>query len=183
MNCPQETMVFPADIWNKYKRWCRLVILLHEGGEVVCKDILCEVGVRDVTDGAEIYRKLEPYKDMMKKMPRYQQKALLPDTKVIDTIKLDLSLKTCVIEILDTRKKFPLIKEIRDRRNDLFHMSDVQRNMSQQQFNHFWEQISQLLIDLGYNMNLLEDLKTEDHLSEQRKSRFEDIRPYIQGKI
>lgn len=176
-------MVFPEDIWSKYKRWFRLVILLHEGGEVVCEKILCEVGVKDVKDGAEIYRKLEPHQDNIKRMSRYQQKLLLPDSKIIDTMKLDLALKTFIIEILDTRDKFPLIKEIRERRNHLFHMSHFERDMSEEQFNHFWEQISQLLRDLGYNMNLLDDLKTEDHLSEQRKIRFEDIRPYLQGRI
>ena len=99
-----------TDIWNKYRKWCRLVILLHEGGEIVCKDILCKIGVTNVTDGVEIYQKLEPYKETIKKMRGYQKKVLLPDNKVIDTAKLDFALNTHIIEILDTGKKHLSIK-------------------------------------------------------------------------
>ena len=74
-----------TDIWNKYRKWCRLDVLLHEGGETVCKDILCEIGVKNVMDGVEIYQKLEPYKETIKKMYKYQQKVLLPDDKVTNT--------------------------------------------------------------------------------------------------
>lgn len=173
-----------TDIWNKYRKWCRLVILLHEGGETVCKDILCELGVPNVTDGVEIYQKLEPYKGAIKKMLRYQQIVLLPDdNKVTNTAKLDLALKTHIIEILDTKKKHLPIKKLRDMRNELFHMTDHQRDMTEEQFNKYWDQISQSLICLGYNMNLLTGLKTVDQLSERRKKIYEDIRPYIKGSI
>ena len=67
-------MVNLLDVWNKYRRWCRLVILLHEGGETVYKDTLYKIGVTDITDGAEIYRKLEPYKAEIKKMASFQKK-------------------------------------------------------------------------------------------------------------
>ena len=172
-----------TDIWNKYRKWCRLVILLHEGGEIVCKDILCKIGVTNVTDGVEIYQKLEPYKETIKKMRGYQKKVLLPDNKVIDTAKLDFALNTHIIEILDTGKKHLSIKELRDMRNELFHMPDHQRDMAEEQFNKYWDQISQVLICLGYNMNLLIGLKTVDHLSERRMKLVEDIRPYIKGSI
>ena len=55
--------------------------------------------------------------------------------------------------------------------------------MTEEQFNKYWDQISQSLICLGYNMNLLTGLKTVDQLSERRKKIYEDIRPYIEGSI
>ena len=172
-----------TDIWNKYRKWCRLVVLLHEDGETVCKDILCEIGVKNVMDGVEIYQKLEPYKETIRKMYKYQQKVLLPDDKVTNTAKLDFALTTHIIEILDTRKKHLPIKELRDVRNELFHKPDHQRDMTEEQFSKYWNQISQLLTRLGYDMNQLIGLKTVDQLSERRKKIVEDIRPYIKGNI
>ena len=49
-----------ADAWNNHLNWCRLVILLHEGGESVIKRILAHMGV-DITDGSDIYQKIKPY--------------------------------------------------------------------------------------------------------------------------
>ena len=51
-------MASSTHAWNKYQKWCRLVILLHEGGEEIVKNILDHIGV-DITDGAEIYKKLK----------------------------------------------------------------------------------------------------------------------------
>ena len=124
------------------------------------------MGVKDITDGADIYQKLEPHEGEIKKMGIFQQKILLPSSKVIDTTNLDLSLYTFIIRLLDTAKEYPLIEKLRSMRNRLYHMSEGERDMLEEQFNDCWDQISQLLTDLGYNMNLLSSLKTDDHLSE-----------------
>lgn len=170
------------DIWNKYRKWCRLVMLLHEGGETVCKDILDKLGVTDITDGGELYRKLEIHKTKIKKLAPYQQKILLPYSKVIDKTKLDVSLNTHIIAILDTAKTYPLIGKLRDKRNELFHMPDSKRNMAEQQFKDDWDEISQLLIKLGCSLNFLNGLKTDDHLSEELEKRLkgtERFYPYV----
>ena len=67
-------MASSLDIWNKYQRWCRLLILLCKGGGFVCKDILSKMGIKDVTDGAEIYSKLRPYKRKIQEMGFYHPK-------------------------------------------------------------------------------------------------------------
>ena len=166
-------MVNLLDVWNKYRRWCRLVILLHEGGETVYKDTLYKIGVTDITDGAEIYRKLEPYKAEIKKMASFQKKPLLPPGKVIDTNALDFSLHMHIIKILDTAR-YSSIDKLRIERNTLFHMPDDERDMTEQQFQANWDRISQLLTDLNFSMKSLSGLKTDNHLSEENQKRFKD---------
>ena len=169
----------PADVWNKYRKWCRLVILLHEGGEDLVKDILGKMGV-NITDGAEIYQKLEPYKKMIKKtIPHYLQKTLLPPSKDIDTTELDFSARCHIIAVLDTHKQYQSIGKLRKRRNDLFHMSVEKRDMTEQQFNNQWNEISQLLTCLGYDVNILVGIKTDNHLKEQHKK----ILDHIEGRV
>lgn len=171
------------NIWNKYQKWCRLVILLQEGGETICKDILYKMGIADVSDGAEIYQKLEPHKEKIKKMEFYQQKILLPYSKVIDTSKLDVSLQTHIVGILDTTNNYPLIGKLRDNRNELFHMSERKRDMTEKQFKKYWDQISEILTAHCFDMNLLSDLKTDNHLNKLRKKQFKDILRDIKGKV
>ena len=168
-------------IWDKFRKWCRLVLLLQEGGETVCKDILLNMGV-DMKNGGKIYQKLEQHRTEMKKLARYQKDILLPDSKNVDTSKLDLSLQTHIIGILD-KTKLPVMKELRDKRNELFHMGEKKRDMTEQMFNDYWDQLSKLLTGLNYDMKLLSSLKIDNDLSEQLKQRLEDILCYIQGRV
>ena len=168
-------MASPADPWNKYQKWCRLVILLHEGGEKIFKDILDQIGV-DITDGAEIYQKLKPYeKTKLKKKPDYLKKIFLPPSQVVDASKLDFSARCHIIEILDTCKKFPSIGKLRNKRNEFFHMSVEEKDMTEQQFNKYWKDISQLLTDCGFDVNMLIGLKTDNQLNEDHKKRLDQI--------
>ena len=169
--------------WNKNKNWCRLVILLQVGGESVCKDILYKMGLTDINDGGKIYKALEKYKAKIKKLAPYQQRILLPDSTEINTIKLDISLLTHIITILDKKKKYPLIQELRAKRNNFFHMLGVERDMTEEQFKSYWDEISQLLRDLGYDMKLLDHLQTDDQLSEDLEDRLNDILHCIESKL
>ena len=168
-------------IWNKYQKWCRVVILLQEGGETVCKDILFNMGV-DMKNGRVIYQKLEQHRTDINKLARYQRVILLPNSKNVDTSKLDLSLQTHIIGILD-KTKFPVMKELRDKRNELFHMEEGKRDMTEQTFKDYWDQLSKLLTGLNYDMKLLSSLKIDNYLSEQHKKRLGDILCYIQGRV
>ena len=169
-------MASSADVWNKYREWCRLVILLHEGGEQIVKDILDHIGV-DITDGGKIYQKLKAHENTkIKKKPLYLQRILLPPSGVVDATKLDFSALCHIIEVLDTHKQFPLIRELKNRRNDFFHMSVDDKDMTEQQFNKYWKEISQLLTDFGYDVNRLASLKTDDQLNEDHKKRLDHIK-------
>ena len=64
---------------------------------------------------------------------------------------------------------------MRRKQNDLFHLSDDEKNMGGQQFNNYWDEIAQLLTDFGYNVNMLEGLKTDDHLNKEHEKRLDQI--------
>ena len=152
-------MASPTDAWNKHRNWCRLVILLHEGGESIVKQILSKMGV-DITDGSQIFQKMKLHeKNILKTVPYYLRKDLLPINEVVDATKLDFSARCHIIQVLDTQTQFPKIKKLREMRNNLFHKSDDEKNMGDQQFNSCWDEISQLLDDLGYDVSKLMNLK------------------------
>ena len=165
--------------WIKFRKWCRLIILIHKGGESVCRNILSKMDVKDITDGTEIYKKLKPYVEIITRMAFYQQKVLLPDNEVIDTTKINISLSTRIIEILDTTLSYPQVEDLRDTRNELFYMSNNERDMTEEQFNNYWENISQLLTSLHFNMSLMMDLKAENHLNHKYDKLLKDIKGRI----
>ena len=176
-------MASSRNLWNKYQRWCRLLILLCKGGGFVCKDILSKMGVKDVTDGAEIYRKLRPYKKNIEKMGFYYQKKLLPDNQVIDTTEMDIRLSTHIIEILDQQQDYSQIPKLRGLWIELLHMPGSERSMTEQQFQYYWDEISLLLTVFHYNMNLVKALETEDHLSQELENTLQDINHKIKGIV
>ena len=99
-----------------------------------------------------MYRHLKSYETSIKnsKMFPYQKKALLPVNEDIDTKKLDIALFTYIIQILDDPSKpnYPRIEQLRFKRNELFHMKEDQRIMSEPKFDNQWNEVSQLLTDL-----------------------------------
>ena len=71
-------------------------------------------------------------------------------------------------------------------RNELFHLPEGKRDMTEQDFGYYWDQIWQLLKDLDYDMNSLSQLsglKTDDHLCEEHKKGFKDIIQDIQNNF
>lgn len=164
-----------SDILTKYEKWYRLKVLLHEGGNAVFKDILTKLGVKNITDGSEIYQKLKPYEIQGQKLQQYQKDALFPSSRVINTNNLDLSLQFLIIIILDTQKEYPLIDKLRDMRNTLFHMPENKKDMTAQQFSDYWRQISKHLTGLGCDMTLFSDLKTCNLSSEELKKIFKEL--------
>ena len=158
------------DIWNRFEKWCRLAILVQEGGEHVCKYILyTEMNVPK--GGKEMYRHLKSYETRIKKskMFPYQKKALLPVNEDIDTAKLDIALFTYIIQILDDPSKpnYPRIEQLRFKRNELFHMKEDQRNMSEPEFDDHWNEVSHLLTELitTFDMSTLSKFKTDNVFS------------------
>ena len=171
------------EIWLKYQRWSRLVILLFQGGQSICKNVLAEMGIKDTTDGAEVYGILKPYEKKIKKLGFYQRKTLLPDSEIIDITKMDISLSTHIIQILDTQQNYSLIAELRYKRTELFFMSEGKRDITQQQFSDNWDKISKLLTTLNYDMNLINYLKTTEHLSQEHEKMLKDIIYKVKGSV
>lgn len=129
----------------------------------------------DEADGAEIYWKLKPHKKLILKKPPYLRKILLLPSKVINATELDFSAQCHIIEVLDSKKQFPLIGELGNWRNNLSHMSNDERDMTEQQFTNHWDEISQLLTHFGYDVDILIGLETDNHLKEEHKKRLDSI--------
>ena len=136
-----------------------------------------------MVDGAELYKKLEPYKSKIKKLGFYQRKVLLPDNEVIDITKMDISLSTHIIQILDIHKNYPQIADLRYERTELFFTPEGKRGMTEQEFGEYWDRISQLLASLNYDMNLIKCLKNAEHLSQEHEKILKDITHKIKGNI
>ena len=171
------------NISNKYPRWCRLLILIHQSGEYLWKDILYKVGVKDLADGAEIYRRLKPYEKEINELGVNIRKTLLPDNKVIDTEKMDISLSTHIIQIIDKTQDYASISKLRQKRIELLYMREGERNITEQQFNTYWNEISELLTSLDYKMDLINCLKTEYNLVEKYGTTLKDISQKLEGTI
>ena len=93
-------------------------------------------------------------------MPYYVRKNLLPDSQVVDTTTLSFVTRCYIIQVLDSYGVFGEIAKLRVKRNDLLHMSDDEKNMGDQQFNKYWDEISQLLTGFGCDLSRLKHLKT-----------------------
>ena len=171
------------NISNKYPRWCRLLILIHQSAEYLCKDILYKMGVKDLADGAEIYRRLKPYEKEINELGVNIRKTLLPDNKVIDTEKMDISLSTHIIQIIDKTQDYASISKLRQKRIELLYMREGERNITEQQFNTYWNEISELLTSLDYKMDLINCLKTEYNLVEKYGTTLKDISQKLEGTI
>ena len=164
-------------VCNKFEKWCRLVILLQEGEESVCKYIFhTEMGVP--TDGGEMYKHLQSYEADIKKNIKYsyQKEIVLRTDKHVDKTKLDIHLFSYIIQTLDKNKKYPSIQNLRYIRNDLFHMEEKRRNMSGQEFNYQWNKVEQLLNDFNFDMRSLISLKHINLVMNQHhKTTLDDI--------
>ena len=170
---------------KKFDKWCRLVILIEEAGQSVCKDILHK-RMHVPTEGQGIYKYLQHYRTEIEKykLQAYQEKILLPDDGVIDKKQLDLPMYTYIIQILDEAKQYSSIKRLRYKRNKLFHMEEDRRDMCEEEFEEYWEQVSQMLKSLDYDMVLLNSLKSEaPFLTQEREETLKNIFFDIQGTV
>ena len=176
--------IYVYDTGKRFEKWCRLAILIQEGGESVCKDILHK-RIHVPTEGQDIYNCLQHYKTEIKKLnlQPYQEKILLPDDGVIDKRKLDLPLYTYIIQILDKTKQYLSIKKLRYKRNEIFNMEENRKDMCEEKFEEYWNQVSELLTGLNYNMNLSINLKSQDlFLNQGHGETITDIVCDIKGK-
>ena len=78
------------------------------------------MGIKDEINGAEICIRLKHYREKIEKLGSYYQKILLPYNGIIDKNKMDISVNTHIIQILDEQRKYPLIADLRKKRMNYF---------------------------------------------------------------
>ena len=174
-------MLYLPNIWRKYKKWCRLLILLQTGGMSVFKNVITKID-----SSQEIYKQLKNHRKEIKGMYKNQQEIRLPDGGKTKIGKLDITLSAAVIRMCDTSKileetKKQNIQALKDKRNALFHKSMEAIDMMEEVFDKSWNEIEKLLRDLGYNINVLKGLKTNDHLKEEYEAKFVESLPLQVG--
>ena len=139
-------MAFSQVNFNRYEYWSRLVALIEEEGESVCKFILhTEMGVP--TEEEEMYKYLLNFKTNVRRsdMSLYQKRVLLPEDGRIDKTKLDIALYTHLINMMGKKEMYPRIEWLRFKRNELMHMK---KDLSVLAFNRLWDEKSQALNSL-----------------------------------
>ena len=140
-----------------YGNWLRLVVLVNYAGKFLCHQIL-HLKEELPHDGAQLYHKLEKFKNKI----QYQmhEEILCPPNKIIDESKFDLLTYMTIISLMFGAKYKELITDVRSMRNKFFHMSDV--SISTSNFEQLWSEACNLLMKHGFNIELLDVLKTCD---------------------
>ena len=108
-------------IYQNHENWLRLVVLIDYGGLKLFKEVLhTKEGLPE--DGSQLYHELLPYKDKMQ-FPD-QKEILCPQSGVTDESKFDITLYTKLIEKMFKGRYQDLIKDLRQNRNNLYHMAN-----------------------------------------------------------
>ena len=132
------------DIKTKFERWVRLVILLQEGGDSVCKRII-HTEMTVPRQGNEMYKFFKSCETEINKsnMPKYEKEKILPKNECTDTAKLDIPMITRIIQIFDKTVKYKSISKLRHKRNYLFNMGENGRDMSEYRyiFSDHWNEV------------------------------------------
>lgn len=147
------------DNYQRSERWFRLVSLIDYAGRQLCKEVLHSKESFS-RDGRQLYVELEPYK--VKMQYREQKLILCPSNGITDETKFDIALYTSLIQVMFGSKYDALIKDLRDKRNELHHMAN--KNMSQSDFDKHWHSTWFMLKGHGFN-KVVADLKTGNLLS------------------
>ena len=147
------------DIYQNSERWLRLVTLIDHAGMHLCEEVLhTQEGLP--YDGKQLYCRLKIYKDKMRF--KDQKEILYPSNGITDETKFDIALYTSLIQVMFGSKYDALIKDLRDKRNELHHMAN--KNMSQSDFDKHWHSTWFMLKGHGFN-KVVADLKTGNLLS------------------
>ena len=143
-----------------YENWLRLVTLIDCSGRRLCYEILHRK--EDVPDdGAEFYSMLKKYKN--KVLYQIHEEILSPSNEIIDETKFNLSLYTAVIHFMFGCKYKDLLHDVRDMRNEIFHMEDVSN--CTRHFEELWNNACIILCKPGFSIELPSILKCCDLFS------------------
>ena len=152
-----------ANLCQEYEKWFRLTTLIDFAGRHLCYDVLFR-RERMPTDGALLYTELEGLKSKIQYPD--QREIVLPSSRITDHNKFDLTLFTSIIEkkFGDTYKT--LVHDLRRARNKEFHRGN--KKLSDTEFDNLWNETTNMLENHGFDMNLVDDLKTSNPLSHQK---------------
>ena len=156
------------NLCQEYEKWFRLTTLIDFAGRHLCYDVLFKQE-KLPTDGALLYTELESLKSKICRF-RDQREIVFPSSGITDHKKFDLTLFTSIIESKFRDKYKTLVGDLRGVRNKEFHRGN--KTLSDTEFNNLWNDITNMLENHGFDIKLVDDLKTSDPFSHQK---FKDI--------
>ena len=148
----------------EYENWFRLTVLIDFGGRNVCHNVLF---VKELlpTDGKSLYTSLINFKS---KLCRFsdQARVIFPPSGITDFNKFDVTLYTSIISVLFGKKYKRLVDDLRFTRNKQFHRGN--KELSHQEFGLLWVETADMLQSHGFDITLVDDLKTCSLSSQQQ---------------
>ena len=165
-------------IYQNHENWLRLVVLIDYGGLKLCKEVLhTKEGFPE--DGSQLYDELLPYKDKMQYPD--QKEILCPQSGITDESKFDITLYTKLIEKVFKARHRDLIKDLRQNRNNLYHMAN--KDISDPVFEKRWKSACDMLQRHGFT-EAVDDLKTGSLLTiEKLEKILKSIPSQIEGIV
>ena len=155
------------NLCQEYEKWFRLTTLIDFAGRHICYDVLFKIE-KLPTDGALLYTELEGLKSKIRFHD--QREIVLPSNKITDHNKFDLTLFTSIIENKFRDKYKTLVQDLRSARNKEFHRGN--KKLSDTEFDNLWNETTNMLENHGFDMKLVDDLKTSNPFSHQK---FKDV--------
>lgn len=146
-----------------YENWLRLVVLIDCAGRRLCYEIL-HTKEKIPVDGAQLCHRLQIYKNKM----HYQiyEEILCPSNKIIDEKKFDILVYTVVIQFMFGDRYKKLLQDVREMRNNIFHMKDV--STCTRKFEQLWKDACTRLCKPGFNIELPNIVRSGDLISVEK---------------
>ena len=167
-----------TDIYQNSEKWLRLVTLTDYGGTQLCKEVL-HIKECFPYDGAQLYQKLEFYKDKMQY--KDQKEIICPSNRITNESKFDISLYTKLIEVIFKSKYKTMISELRKKRNHLHHMAV--KDICDSEFETEWSSICDMLQKYGFTENV-KDLKNDNLLANEKlQTTLDSIERHFRGNF
>ena len=152
------------NLCQEYEKWFRLTTLIDFAGRYLCHDVLFKREKLPI-DGALLYTELEGLKSKICRYPD-QIEIVFPSSKITDHNKFDLTLLTSIIQSKFGDKYKTLVGDLRVARNKEFHRGN--KTLSDTEFDDLWNETTVMLENHGFDMKLVNDLKTSDPFSNQQ---------------
>ena len=156
------------NLCQEYEKWFRLTTLIDFAGRHLCHDVLFKREKLPI-DGALLYTELEGLKSKICRYPD-QIEIVFPSSGITDHNKFDLTLLTSIIQSKFGDKYKTLVGDLRGARNKEFHRGS--KILSDTEFDNLWIETTVMLENHGFDMKLVNDLKTSDPFSNQQ---FRDV--------
>ena len=156
-----------GNLCQEYEKWFRVTTLIDFAGRDLCYGVLFKKE-KLPADGAQLYTELQGLKSKIQY--KDQIEVVFPSNGITDYKKFDLTLLTSIIQSKFGDKYKTLVGDLRHARNKEFHRGN--KTLSDTEFDNLWNETKNMLENHGFDMKLVNNLKTSDPFSHHQ---FKDV--------